>query len=130
MPLLARLVGRPGWHVYMSFDDDEPAGAGVFFVDGDLAYFSFGATVPKFRGRGGQSAILHARVQAALDLGHPIVADDPNSPARLAIQEMARKIASDELPDDHVPARPRGLFGRLWGRGSRSGGAPVADPTA
>jgi len=69
MPLFTRLVGRPGWHIYMSFDGDEPAGTGAFFVDGDLAYFSFGATVPKFRGRGGQTAVLNARVQAALDLG-------------------------------------------------------------
>ncbi len=68
-PLLTRLVERPDWHIYMSFDGDEPAGAGAFFVDGDLAYFSFGATVPKFRGRGGQTAVLHARIQAALDLG-------------------------------------------------------------
>jgi GNAT superfamily N-acetyltransferase len=68
-PLLVRLVGRRGWHVYMSFDGDEPAGTGVFFVEGELAYFSFGATVPKFRGRGGQTAVLHARIQAALDLG-------------------------------------------------------------
>lgn len=68
-PWFTRLVGRSGWHVYMSFDGDETAGTGAFFVDGDLAYFSFGATVPKFRGRGGQTAVLHARIQAALDLG-------------------------------------------------------------
>ena len=68
-PLMARLVDRPGWHVYMSFDGDEPAGTGAFFVEGDLAYFSFGATAPAFRGRGGQGAVLAVRVQAALDLG-------------------------------------------------------------
>jgi GNAT superfamily N-acetyltransferase len=73
-PWFARLVGRPGWHVYMSFAGDEPAGTGVFFIEGDLAYFSFGATVPKFRGRGGQGAVLSARIQAALDLGCRVMA--------------------------------------------------------
>jgi len=70
IPWFARLVGRAGWHIYMSFDDDgKPAGTGAIYVEGDLAYFSFGATAPAFRGRGGQSALLRARVAAALDLG-------------------------------------------------------------
>ncbi|MGD2139511.1 MAG: GNAT family N-acetyltransferase [Burkholderiales bacterium] len=66
---LVRLVGRPGWHIFMSFDEDEPAGTGAVFVEDDLAYFTFGATAPAYRGRGGQSALLRARVAAALDLG-------------------------------------------------------------
>lgn len=69
MPWLAALVGRPGWHVYMSFDEDKAAGTGVVYVEDDLAYFSFGATAPAYRGRGSQSALLRARVVAALDLG-------------------------------------------------------------
>ena len=69
MPWLAALVGRPGWHVYMSFDEEKPAGTGVVYVEDDLAYFSFGATAPAYRGRGGQTALLRARIVAALDLG-------------------------------------------------------------
>ena len=69
MPWLAALVGRAGWHVFMSFDEETPAGTGVVYVEDDLAYFSFGATAPAYRGRGGQGALLRARVVAALDLG-------------------------------------------------------------
>ena len=69
IPWLAQLVGRSGWHVYMSFDNDKPAGTGAIYVEDDLAYFTFGATAPAYRGRGGQSALLRARVAAALDLG-------------------------------------------------------------
>jgi len=69
MPWLAALVGRAGWHVYMSFDEEKAAGTGVVYVEDDLAYLSFGATAPAYRGRGGQSALLHVRVVAALDLG-------------------------------------------------------------
>lgn len=70
IPWFVPLVGRTGWHIYMSFDDDDsPAGTGAIYVNDDLAYFTFGATAPAYRGRGGQSALLQARVAAALDLG-------------------------------------------------------------
>ena len=70
IPWFTRLVGRTGWHIYMSFDDDDiPAGTGAIYVEDETAYFTFGATAPAFRGRGGQSALLRARVAAALDLG-------------------------------------------------------------
>ena len=73
-PWIARLVGRPGWHIFMSFDGDTPAGTGAIYVEDELAYFTFGATAPPYRGRGGQSAVLCARVSAALDLGCRILA--------------------------------------------------------
>ncbi len=55
-------------------------------------------------------------VAAALDLGHPIRANAPSSPTRIAILEMARKI-SQEFRSETPPApTPRGFFGRLWGK--------------
>lgn len=68
-PWLAGLPGREGWHVFMSFDADRPAGAGALFVRGSLAWMDWAATDPDYRRRGGQSAVLAARVQHALDLG-------------------------------------------------------------
>ncbi|MCP4328114.1 MAG: hypothetical protein GY791_06720 [Alphaproteobacteria bacterium] len=68
-PWLARLVGRPNWHIFMSFAGDEPAGAGALFVHDGIGWCDWGATAPDFRGRGGQSAVLRARIVAALDLG-------------------------------------------------------------
>lgn len=68
-PWLEALVGRSGWHIYMSFADGVPAGAGALFVRDDVAWLDWGATEPAFRGRGGQSAILRRRIAAALDLG-------------------------------------------------------------
>ncbi len=74
VPWLARLVGRRGWHVYMSYEADEPAGTGAIYVEDDLAYFTFGATAPAYRGRGGQSALLRERIGVALDLGCRVLA--------------------------------------------------------
>jgi pilus assembly protein CpaE len=60
----------------------------------------------------------YRRVQAALDFGHPIMADAPNTPARLAIEQMARKIA---IRDEEVgeSAAPTGLFSRFWSRSKK-----------
>ncbi|HNQ24211.1 MAG TPA: response regulator [Phycisphaerae bacterium] len=60
----------------------------------------------------------YRRVQSSLDFGHPIVADAPASPARVAIQEMARRLTSDNAEEPNArPAGARpGLWGKLWKR--------------
>jgi GNAT superfamily N-acetyltransferase len=69
VPWLARLPGRRDWHIFMSFVDGEPAGVGALYVKDGLGDIDFGATAPKFRGRGSQSAVLARRIECALDLG-------------------------------------------------------------
>ena len=75
-PWLARLVGRPDWHIYMSFADGEPAGAGALFVRDGVGWLDWGATAPAFRGRRGQSALLRRRIVDALDLGCRLLATE------------------------------------------------------
>lgn len=69
VPWFAQLAGRHDWHILMAFVDDEPAGVGALYVKDDLGDIDFGATAPKFRGRGIQSAVLARRIECALDLG-------------------------------------------------------------
>ena len=69
VPWLARLPGRPGWHVFMCFDGDTPAGIGALYERDGIATVEFGATAPAFRGRGSQGALLARRLERALDLG-------------------------------------------------------------
>ena len=71
---------------YVAYDGEAPAGAGALFVHerpslGRVAglgpatlparagWLGFGATLPAFRGRGGQSAILAARIEDARQQG-------------------------------------------------------------
>lgn len=68
-PLSANVVGRPGWSCYVAYDGRAPAGAGALFADGDVGWLGFGATLPAFRGRGAQSAILAARIEDARQHG-------------------------------------------------------------
>jgi GNAT superfamily N-acetyltransferase len=68
-PWLSQIVGRPGWHAYLSFSGTEPAGAAALYADGDLAWLGIGATRPEMRRRGGQSALLARRIADAGRLG-------------------------------------------------------------
>jgi GNAT superfamily N-acetyltransferase len=85
-PLAANVVGRPGWSCYVAYDGDTPAGAGALFVHegpgservarlgpatlpAKVGWLGLGATLPEFRGRGAQSAILAARIEEARRIG-------------------------------------------------------------
>ena len=72
-PWIAKIPGRPDWHMFMSFDNDRPAGVGALFVKDGFAWTDFGATAPDFRRRGSQGVIMAARLERALDLDCKII---------------------------------------------------------
>src|SRR5262249_42906907 len=69
LPIPANVVGRPGWSCYVAYQDTAPAGAGALYVQDRVGWLGFGATLPDFRGRGAQSAILATRIEAARQQG-------------------------------------------------------------
>lgn len=69
IPLLACLTDRAGWHIYMSFADGKPAGTGALLIRDGIAWLDWGATHRDQRGKGGQSAVLAARIRHAIDAG-------------------------------------------------------------
>jgi len=69
IPLLEALVERHDWLLYMSFDGGKPTGTGALFVQDDVAYLDWGATLPEYRSRGGQGAVMSRRISDAIDLG-------------------------------------------------------------
>jgi GNAT superfamily N-acetyltransferase len=66
---LAALFARPRWTCFLAFAGDEPAATGALFVCDGVGWLSFAATLPEFRRRGAQSALLAARIRAAAELG-------------------------------------------------------------
>jgi GNAT superfamily N-acetyltransferase len=68
-PLLASVVGRPGFRVFCGFDGETPAGAGLLYIHNGTAWFSYAATLPAFRSRGCQGAVLARRIEAAREAG-------------------------------------------------------------
>jgi GNAT superfamily N-acetyltransferase len=67
--LVAKMTELEGWHAFMSFAGETPAGTGALFVSDGVGWLGFGATKREFRGRGGQAAVMAARLEAAFDLG-------------------------------------------------------------
>ncbi|WP_158275492.1 GNAT family N-acetyltransferase [Maritimibacter sp. 55A14] len=68
-PWLARLPEAKGWHAYIAWDGNEPAGCAALFLSGEAAFTDFAATDPVFRKRGVQSANLAYRLHAAREMG-------------------------------------------------------------
>lgn len=66
---IAGLVERPGWHCYLSFDGDRAAGCGAMRVHDGIAWLDWAATLPEFRRRGSQGAILARRINDGVRLG-------------------------------------------------------------
>src|SRR5919198_468066 len=79
-PLAANIVGRPGWSCYVAYDGDVPAGAGTLYVHERIGWLGFGATLPRFRGRGAQSAILAARIEEARRQSCSVVTTETGEP--------------------------------------------------
>jgi hypothetical protein len=69
VPALASLVGRDGWHIYMSFDGDRPAGCGAMRIHEGVAWLDWAATLPGFRRRGSQGALISRRITDGIALG-------------------------------------------------------------
>ena len=67
--LIPAIVGRPNWHVFMTAWQGKPAGCGTLYMENDIAWLDWGATLPDYRGLNGQSALLRHRISHALDLG-------------------------------------------------------------
>ena len=73
-PWLSHLDTARGWHAYVGRVAGEVIATGGLFVRDGIGWIDFGATTPRFRGRGAQSALLRQRIIDALDLGCRIVA--------------------------------------------------------
>jgi GNAT superfamily N-acetyltransferase len=71
--MLAHLPGRPGWGCYLAYARETPVAAGAVFVHGDHAWLGQATTLPEHRRRGGQSALMAARIGEARAAGASVV---------------------------------------------------------
>ena len=53
------------WRTFGAFDGDDLAAVGALFLNGDFGGMSGAATLPAFRNRGAQGALIAARIEAA-----------------------------------------------------------------
>jgi hypothetical protein len=69
VPVLAGLVGRDSWHVYLSFDGEQPAGCGALRIHEGVGWLDWAATLSDFRRRGSQGAVITRRISDGIVLG-------------------------------------------------------------
>jgi GNAT superfamily N-acetyltransferase len=66
---VGELVGRPGWHCYAVRATEAIVATAALYAFGDVGWLGFAATLPGYRGRGAQGALLAARVEQARRIG-------------------------------------------------------------
>ena len=60
--IYASTIGMPGWHHYLVRFDGEPGSASVLYVTGGVAQLFVATTMPAYRGRGAQTALIQRRL--------------------------------------------------------------------
>lgn len=70
------LYDVPGWEFYMAYVQEVPVGIAVLFIQDEIATLAAGATLPHFRGKGVQSALLYKRIQVAIKKGAKYIASE------------------------------------------------------
>lgn len=68
-PLVAGTVGRSDWLHYLAYDGDQPAACAAQYIRSNFGSLAFAATLPDFRGRGAQSALIARRFRDAATAG-------------------------------------------------------------
>ncbi|MFD1730849.1 GNAT family N-acetyltransferase [Deinococcus malanensis] len=92
--LMTALVGHPGAHCYLAYHGETPVAAASMFVEGQTARFIGAGTLPEFRRRGGQGALLARRIRDAAALGCDLItvetAEDPPEKPNPSYHNMLR----------------------------------------
>lgn len=86
--IFASTIGLPGWYHYLVRFDSEPGSASVLYVTGGVAQLFVATTIPAYRGRGAQRALIQRRLAdgqtAGCDLATSQTVIDNASPRNMA----------------------------------------------
>ena len=85
----------PGWRLYVASVDGAPAAFGALFVSGGVGSLAGAATVPRFRGRGCQSALIRRRIADAAADGCDLIAGQaaPGSASQRNMERAGLRVA-------------------------------------
>jgi GNAT superfamily N-acetyltransferase len=81
--LITPLLRHPEFHCFLASAGDRSAALGVLHVSGSVASMANGITVPAFRGRGIQLALLRHRLRVAAEMGCKLIVSQasPRNPS-------------------------------------------------
>lgn len=108
--LVARLVGRPGWHPFMVRIDGAVAGVAALLIHEQTGWCDWASTRPAFRGRGVQCALLAARLHLARKSGCRVVytttgAAAPGDPQHSCNNILNAGFEELYLSENYAPSR-------------------------
>lgn len=78
--LWSSIVGKVGWSCFFALDGDSPVGTAAMYQSGTYAWLGGGTTLPEFRNRGVQKALIKSRVEQGLSNGVSIFAVETLAP--------------------------------------------------
>ncbi|RVG69926.1 GNAT family N-acetyltransferase [Sinorhizobium meliloti] len=67
--LWSAIVGKEGWSCFFALDGETPIGIGAIYVSGTFAWLGGGTTLPEFRNRGVQKALIQIRTDYGITQG-------------------------------------------------------------
>ncbi|QWW71595.1 GNAT family N-acetyltransferase [Rhizobium sp. WYJ-E13] len=79
-PLWSCLVGKECWSCFIAEWEGTPIGTGAIFIQGGYAWLGGGTTLPDYRGRGAQKALINARLNEGLAKGVSLFAVETVQP--------------------------------------------------
>ena len=96
---IADIVQSPGMLRYAAYVDRHIAGTGALYCHNDIAILCGAATLPAYRRRGIQSALLRRRIAAAADRGAKmvVVTTQPGSKSQQNVQRLGFELLYSRL---------------------------------
>ena len=96
--IFAQGIGISGWHQYMAYVEGELAGIAVLFIHDRVADCFLSATLPEFRGKGIQTALIERRLKDGVRAGCNLATSQtvvhnasPRNMARRGFQPLYRR---------------------------------------
>lgn len=92
---VARWAELDAWRLYLARVDGEPAGAALLSLDADIGYLANASTLPEYRRRGVQTALIARRIEDAAAAGCDAVCSGApfGSPSQRNLQRAGLQVA-------------------------------------
>jgi GNAT superfamily N-acetyltransferase len=108
------MIGLPrfeGWHCYSAYLEGREVACGSMRISGRLALFGLDATLPEFRGRGCQSALITRRLVDATQAGCDLISAEvwEGHPASREAVDVLRGAGFEKIPGRTNWQRPSGV---------------------
>ena len=83
-------VDRPGFEHFLAYENRTPVSAAILGTHGDFAYLGWAGTAEEHRGKGGQNALIKARLNRAAELGCQIACSETLTMLKTSLGNLER----------------------------------------